>query len=349
MKTLVTVTIPVYSERPTATEIASLKQCTVMLGNHPIVLFVPRGLSLSNYDLTHPTISVIEVDPIHLSSREHYSAYMLQQNFYQLFIDSEYILIYQLDAWVFRDELAEWCSRGYHYIGAPWVRNRSGELVIIGVGNGGFSLRHVNKSIEVLDVVESYRSDPDRANEFINSVTLDSLRTITKSFIQYNPYDITSIGKFTDAENGKCLYPEDGYWANVASIFVSDFIIPAPDIAWKFSMEGEAPTLYERNNNSLPFGCHAWMHCTPEFWYPHIKFDINTMTQKNKESDNIETIFYKNGDSTSSHIATIINEKYPHINLKSCDMHDLFQIVNKNNIVMQGDKATVIVNSLIAI
>jgi hypothetical protein len=48
----------------------------------------------------------------------------LSEEFYQAFTDFEFMLIYQLDAFVFRDELADWCRSGYEYIGAPWLRDR---------------------------------------------------------------------------------------------------------------------------------------------------------------------------------------------------------------------------------
>ena len=34
------------------------------------------------------------------------------------------MLIYQLDAFVFQDDLAYWCQQNYDYIGAPWLRDR---------------------------------------------------------------------------------------------------------------------------------------------------------------------------------------------------------------------------------
>lgn len=45
---------------------------------------------------------------------------MLSAEFYERFLAWDYILLCQTDAFVFRDELADWCARGYDYIGAPW-------------------------------------------------------------------------------------------------------------------------------------------------------------------------------------------------------------------------------------
>lgn len=44
---------------------------------------------------------------------------MLSAEFYDRFAAYEYVLIYQLDAFVFADRLAEFCQMGYDYIGAP--------------------------------------------------------------------------------------------------------------------------------------------------------------------------------------------------------------------------------------
>lgn len=50
-----------------------------------------------------------------------YNRLMMSPEFYETFAQWEYILIYQTDAWVFSDRLSEWCSKGYDYIGAPWI------------------------------------------------------------------------------------------------------------------------------------------------------------------------------------------------------------------------------------
>ena len=99
-----------------------------------------------------------------------YNKMMLSYDFYQLFRDSEYVLIYQTDAWVFQDNLAEWCSKGYDYVAAPWIKRAVYDYPFIKqymaclrayrarkhqfcrqriygkVGNGGLSLRKVSSS-----------------------------------------------------------------------------------------------------------------------------------------------------------------------------------------------------------
>lgn len=93
---------------------------------------------------------------------------MLDPSFYDYYADYDYMLICQPDAYVFRDELQEWVNKGYHYVGASWIptefywkrtwgvlRQRVRRLFKLdyaevpqyfkyfAVGNGGFSLRHI--------------------------------------------------------------------------------------------------------------------------------------------------------------------------------------------------------------
>ena len=79
---------------------------------------------------------------------------MLTRQFYEKFLNFDYILIYQTDAFIFVDKLDEWCTKGFSYVGAPWFKDFTppyctNELQF--VGNGGFSLRKVPHFIKVLN------------------------------------------------------------------------------------------------------------------------------------------------------------------------------------------------------
>ena len=65
------------------------------------------------------------------------------------------MLIYQLDACVFRDELKYWCEKKYDYIGAPifWAYNSNKfSNKVAGIGNGGFSLRKISYCLKMLNM-----------------------------------------------------------------------------------------------------------------------------------------------------------------------------------------------------
>lgn len=117
-----------------------------------------------------------------------YNRMMLSEEFYASFPDTEYILICHTDAWIFRDELGDWCRRGYDCVAAPWLRRplydlplvkqymqwrermkrRRGEAsrqVLYGrVGNGGLSLRRVEAFRRACATyrteAENYLADP---------------------------------------------------------------------------------------------------------------------------------------------------------------------------------------------
>ena len=113
----------------------------------------------------------------YFASLRGYNKLVLDELFYMRFLKYQYMLIYQLDAFVFKDELLLWAEKGYDYIGAPWIPPKHSYLTLRGrlkiqlkyfiytllnddrrklkkycnyqVGNGGFSLRKINKMLEV--------------------------------------------------------------------------------------------------------------------------------------------------------------------------------------------------------
>lgn len=153
MKNQVAVVIPYYHNELSETEQISFQQCIKILFRYPIILIVPDNIKVSEA-VRVSGVESIKVPSKWMQSIETYNQMMLNVDFYCMFLAYEYILIYQLDAFVFRDELKEFCDFGYDYIGAPWLfgaayfkeeRNRRGH-----VGNGGLSLRNVEASILVL-------------------------------------------------------------------------------------------------------------------------------------------------------------------------------------------------------
>ena len=72
-----------------------------------------------------------------------------------------------MDAFVFKDELKYWCNLGYDYIGAPWFdryHESTMDSPIIGVGNGGFSLRRVTKFYLGSKIAHLLRPDLKKLN-----------------------------------------------------------------------------------------------------------------------------------------------------------------------------------------
>lgn len=136
------VVIPYYHNDLSVTEQISLMQCCLVLNKYDIILVAPESLEIH----TDREFIVKRVPDKWLADIEGYNQLMAQKFFYEMFLGYEYILIYQLDAYVFCDELLRFCNMGYDYIGAPWLRGTKffhGNEALIFVGNGGFSLRKV--------------------------------------------------------------------------------------------------------------------------------------------------------------------------------------------------------------
>ena len=113
-KTGVKVLVPVYRPVLTAQERASLAQTVRVLGSHPIVLLHPADVPVESIAAEFPVVRTMAVSPEWLGSRNGIAGYnrmMLSAAFYDLFADTEYILICHTDAWIFRDELAACCDQ----------------------------------------------------------------------------------------------------------------------------------------------------------------------------------------------------------------------------------------------
>lgn len=141
----VAVVIPSFKTTLTVNEKISLMQAKQILGRHDIFFALPYSAKI-NYGCKE--ITEVRYPDKFFSSIRMYSRFMLTLELYESFRDYDYILIYQLDAFVFEDRLNEFCDLGFDYIGAPWIdgiffRKNEKEKMWY-VGNGGFSLRKVN-------------------------------------------------------------------------------------------------------------------------------------------------------------------------------------------------------------
>lgn len=258
----VAVVIPVYKPQPTDYELISFTQCLRVLGEHPLYLAAPHALDTSFYRELSPTLRVRTFDDAYFLDIQGYNRLMLSEQFYEAFADVEYILIYQLDAFVFRDELADWCRQGYDYIGAPWLRDRDvtdwrdrvsfrvrqrvatllnlkkddrvtpREIISLnGVGNGGLSLRRV-------------------------PALLRCLRRFRRKIDAYE-------------RSHQHQYNEDVFWGIEVNRYWPRLRIPTYRHALHFSVEFYPQWAIEHyNDGRLPFGCHAWNIHETAYWRP---------------------------------------------------------------------------------
>ncbi|MBL4884524.1 MAG: hypothetical protein JKY95_08325 [Planctomycetaceae bacterium] len=259
--------IPVYSEEPSRGELIAFNNVLEILSEWPIYLIAPEGMDVSIYSNYSSEIQVIRFSPEYFVGRSGYNKLLLSKHFYQAFSAYEYLLIHQLDAFVFRDELALWCERGIDYIGAPWYEapgDRRGEAKVdaplLGVGNGGFSLRRVSSSIKVLSSWRLIEPFPRGIRSFLKQFVSGKLLS----------------NRFCSAAH-KLKINEDRFWSEVVPVRFPWFQIPSPFEAVSFAFEVNPRKCFELNGSELPFGCHAWEKYDPDFWTNFISDQYHTL------------------------------------------------------------------------
>lgn len=251
---LIEVIIPIYKANLSVLELKSLQQVYSVLGKYPLVIVKPESLDVSDLLKRFPSIKVKSFENQYFNGISGYNKLMLSETFYSEFLHSKYILIYQLDAYIFEDKLTYWCEKDYDYIGAPWLKKPIYNLPVISgimtlcriydrlkgvknkqelynkIGNGGFSLRKVDSHYEIVT------KQQERVRFFL--------------------------------ERKHHLYNEDVFWATVAS-----FNYPEVTEAIDFAFDKYPSLCYKLNNKKLPFGCHGWYkRKMKSFWKPIIGF-----------------------------------------------------------------------------
>ncbi len=203
------------------------------------------------------------------SGRAH-GTLLLSEQFYRAFAAYEFVLIHHLDALVFSDRLAEWCARGYDYIGAPWlISPDTPQITEQKVGNGGFSLRRVRSFLRVLRS-RRYFVEPDeywaryaaRTGTLVRTLNLP--RKYLKRLVALN--DIHWHIKW--ALRGDVH--EDRFWAEYATHYDPGFRIAPVDVAMQFAFEAEPRKCFERIGRQMPFGAHRWQKFDRAFYEPHL-------------------------------------------------------------------------------
>jgi glycosyltransferase involved in cell wall biosynthesis len=236
------VAIPIYAERPGALERASLRRCLTVLGKHRIVFFGPESLNTAVYDaIAHEQgvkYTMERFPDVYFTSPFSYSKLLLNVDFYRRFTHSEYMLVHQLDCWVFRDALSAWCGKGYDYIGAPWFEGFAeadeSSAFIEPSGNGGFSLRNVS-------AMSRY------------------LHELQMKMIADEPGEL----EIRSGEN------EDRFLVRLFPEVYPDFRIAPVGEAMRFAFEVLPERLY-RLTAELPFGCHGFTRYNQTFWNQYI-------------------------------------------------------------------------------
>jgi len=228
------IVIPTHKVHPSKNEYISLVQLKKILPDFQKYLLVPKKLDVSKYLEIDDTFLTIRFNDKYFASERGYNFLCRTPLFYKPFMQYEYMLIYQLDCFVFKNELENWCKQGFDYVAPPWVEGnwikekaRFFKMPFLAnflsrVGNGGFSLRKI-----------------------------------------YKFYKASMLTCFIST---RIIFHEDVLWSNIPRLMYPAFKIADFHSALAFGFEEKPEKCLELNNNCLPFGCHAWGKHSPWFW-----------------------------------------------------------------------------------
>lgn len=256
----VAVVVPLYNRKElTPDEQISLRHLVHYLGKYDKYMVAPKSL-----DVAHPGFGIKRFDDRFFGSFAANTRLMLSPGFYKAFREYKYILIYQLDALAFSDQLLEWCDLDFDYVGSPWLAVPE----VPRVGNGGFSLRKIESFLRVI-YSDRYTVDP--------KTYWESLCREKPKFKQYLNLHKKYLKRFTRFNGARwemarwhLKLNEDGFWSDEAIKYYPQFKIPPVEVGLRFAFEVRPRDCFELNHRQLPFGCHAWARYDREFWEPYL-------------------------------------------------------------------------------
>ena len=256
------IVIPIYKNIISEMERISLLQCATILHDYHFYFVTFKTLDISVYADICNQFKInysVEVFPKYYFNNIYgYNALCVSKNFYKTFLEYEYILLYQLDAYVFRNELEYWCGKNYDYIGAPHVQIEKHGIKakpLHPIMNGGFSLRKIQAFLSncnllikkefALFILKSF---------FYNLYTFFNRYKILFLFSFFSKGVIYLLNRLS-FRYLNCEQNEDIIWS---MLLVKNNNLPEYNESSLFSISSYTKYFLDLNNNKLPFGCHSW-------------------------------------------------------------------------------------------
>lgn len=252
------VVVPVYTTGLSEVEKKTLINNIEVLDCFQFAIVKPLSLKIDFDKLGlkseyHNRITVLDFDDHFFSSVDGYNRLLLSRFFYERFFDYEYILICQLDAFIFKNELENWVAKKYDFIGAPWTEKESDLLLsTLLVGK----LRWMRGAIKINKIIFG-KKDFSIGNGGL------SLRNVKKSILAL---------RRCQAFAAKWKQNEDLFWSIIVPVIFPFFKVPSLKEGLGFAIEKNPEYFFSLNGNRLPFGCHAWEKHNPSFWRQYILF-----------------------------------------------------------------------------
>ena len=253
------IVIPIYTTRLDSRERASLQQCFDVLKSYSRCFVKPQSLDIEPLMHDYPADRIVSFPDDYFKDIAAYNRLMMSPVFYESFVQWDYMLIFQTDAWIFSDRLAEWCSKGYDYIGAPWIPKTKYDKLYY----------RIFTACKRFYCRISGASDYSRIYYHVGNGGLSLRRP--RIFAQIAREMAPAISQYL-AHPGTDFYNEDIFWSLEVNRDRQHLKIPHWKEALQFSFDKNPAVCYALNGNKLPFGCHGWYkkNMLP-FWEQHIQ------------------------------------------------------------------------------
>lgn len=255
------IVIPLYKKNLNEFERISIRQCFKVFKGHTICVVKPESLDLSTIFKEFPFNKMICFEDGFFEDIHGYNRLMLSPKFYESFLNYNYMLIYQPDAFAFSDMLNYWANSGYDYIGAPWLRPLK--------NNTPFNRLYNKLKSDLYIKFNVTQKGLPKSKQLYNRVGNGgfSLRNI-KKFYDLTISEEEMIQHYIDLKNP--AFNEDLFWSIEVNRKQKRLNIPNFLTAIRFSIETHPKYAFELGGNTLPFGCHAWEKHL-DFWGKFIK------------------------------------------------------------------------------
>lgn len=257
----VCVIVPVYRTDLSPSEQASLERCLKVLGTHPIILAVPDTLDVTGLLARHPGLRCETFSAPYFTSVKAYNRLMLADEFYARFAAYEYMLVYQLDAFVFSDQLLSWCDRGYDYVGAPWIPHgrTPSRLQLIKAAIRRRYFRLTNRQYRQGRGDHHAQQHYSAGNGGFSLRRIATLRAVLKRLAERSePY----------RQGTRTPWAEDVFFSVEANRYRTLVRIPGFVESLEFAWENHPQVAADYCRVPLPFGCHGWDKLHRDEWRP---------------------------------------------------------------------------------
>jgi len=241
IKNKIVIVIPIYSLFLKGYEIKVLDKLSSLCKDYEIYFIHPKSLNLNKEELFFSyNFKCLSFEDSYFKDIAGYNRLCLSYSFYDSFKDFDYLLIHQLDAFIFENAFEKWISQNYDYVAPPWVGVDAFKFIrgtfennvplllkakllplhrrLFGhdffVGNGGISLRKVRTFKRVLKIFDSI------AREW--------------------------------------AYNEDLFYSLYVPAYYPIFRIPSFDKALTFGFDLNPLEAFELNGNELPMAAHGF-------------------------------------------------------------------------------------------